>query len=73
MTKLTCRNCKKQITGAKAVIEGSYWCPRCVYERDMPDREIVEPKRHRARPLQKETLFTPPPKVSKEQRVRNLD
>ncbi len=70
---LTCSRCKKPITGAKAVIDGQYVCPRCTYINDYPDKEVVEAKRPRAKTLQKETLFEPPPKIQKERRVPDMD
>lgn len=70
MPKLICSRCKRTIpsTGARAVIEGSFVCARCTYEHDYPDREVVEPVRHRAKPLQKETLFPLPPKLERGER-----
>ncbi len=64
MKRLTCARCKKPISGARTVIDGVFCCARCTYEHDL-GREATPPTRHRAPPLQKETLFTPPPKVEK--------
>lgn len=73
--KVICFRCRKTITGAKTVIDEQWHCGDCTYLLDHPGVETEPPKRMRARPLQKETLFemAPVPKRKEGERRERMD
>lgn len=59
--KLVCWSCRKQITGARTVINEMWYCAD-TYRHDHPDKTIPEVVRPKTKKRQHETLFPLPPK-----------